>query len=215
MQTDNTNAGIPAISLSDMGTVTLAPDGTFLGRAPLTPAEEEAAWDEHARLHPDHAPATFGEATCLLAATRRLLAAALRTPAEARVIFNDMVRGLNEHIERLLADIGNVLAERDALTNCIASHEAADKAWQQRITIAARTHAREVIWSRMNTERRVPTTWTAAHPPDDLTAQVLATALGDDGFAAYSEAFRAAWAEQVEAIADEREVKHWSGRVKI
>lgn len=84
----------------------------------------------------------------------------------------------------------------------------------RRLMEAAKSHARETIWSWMNSDKHVPHDWTAAHPPDDQTAQVLAEVLGDDGFAMYSEAFRAAWTAEVEAIADAREARHGSGKVK-
>lgn len=123
------------------------------------------------------------------------------------------------HAERLAADLGEARVSLLHKSTRIREHEMAmDGDAEQRaanMRLAAREHAREVIWSWRNEERYVPHDWTAAHPPDDRAAQIMATFLGDDGFAAYSEAFRAAWREQVEAIADAREVRHGSGKVKL
>lgn len=79
----------------------------------------------------------------------------------------------------------------------------------------AKKHAAVTIREWTFDGKHVPARWTAAHPPDDPTATALAEALGDEGFTAYSETFRTAWAERVEQIADEREVKHGSGKVKV
>ena len=79
----------------------------------------------------------------------------------------------------------------------------------------AKKHAAVIIREWTFDGKHVPARWTAAHPPDDQTATALAEALGDEGFTAYSETFRTAWAERMEQIADEREVKHGSGKVKV
>ena len=79
----------------------------------------------------------------------------------------------------------------------------------------AKKHATVIIREWTFDGKHIPARWTAAHPPDDPTATALAEALGDEGFTAYSETFRTAWAERMEQIADEREVKHGSGKVKV
>lgn len=115
----------------------------------------------------------------------------------------------------LIATLDSKAEQKARLSELVDAVDDRANAEYARMKAAATEHARETIWAWMNTDKHVPRDWTAAHPPDDLTAQIMATLLGDDGFAAYSEAFRQAWREQVEAIADAREVRHGSGKVKI
>lgn len=195
-------------------------------------------------------PSTTAEARTLLEETRALLAAELRSSQalQARVAeletALDAERKAREDLEgvakfevKRLRD--QLSRERDGwklvAENAEHLRTSQHALLEDRVAKAARAHAREVIWAWRQGDRHVPATWTAAHPPDDGSPalEALATALGDDGFAAYSEAFRVAWAEVVEQIADDEsarrlsaalgkrtaasgvEFKHGSGKVKI
>lgn len=143
-------------------------------------------------------PRDMSDARAMLETSRGLLADALRQ-VDVRIMERDnTISGLKAKHGRLVEMMLFMASDDMFILGALAVK-----------------HATVIIREWTFAGKHVPARWTAAHPPDDHTAAALAEALGDEGFTAYSETFRTAWAERMEQIADEREVKHGSGKVKV